>query len=420
MYNSIPMQVNVSVFLDTRREKENGYPVKLRVYYKGKVKHFALGKDLTEKEFESSFKAIKPKKDYKRIKQELIAMEAKANEIVDSLKPFQIERFERLFYGETRTKSDVLGYYKDYIEKLTQNEQIKTAIGYGCSLNSIKTYLQTTSKGKAPKLMFDDITLDFLSAYEKWMLSNGNAEATIGIYLRNLKTLYNQAIAKGEASHELYPFKKGGYQIPSGSKVRKALSKDDLKKLFDAEVEKDSHKEKAKDFWFFSYLCSGMNIKDISGLKYCDIDNESISFVRSKTKGANKAKQVRIVAGLTDNSRAIIEKYGNKPVDKHSYVFPIFNSGMDAAQKVRANDNFVRFINQHIKLLAKSLGIDAKIATYWARHSFATMAQRKNVSRSLIQESLGHTSPQTTERYLNGFNIEVKQDLANSLLDFDK
>jgi integrase len=412
------MQVNISVVLDTRRKKENGYPVKLRVYYKGKAKLFSLGKDLSKQEFESSYNASKPKTDLKLIRDELRAMETKANEIAKNLNPFNLIRFETLFYGETKTKSDVIGYYNDYIENLNKNAQVKTAIGYGCSRNSIASYLKIINKGKVKKFLFDDVTIEFLNAYEKWMLSNGNSEATIGIYLRNLKTLYNQAIAKGEASHELYPFKKGGYQIPSGSKVRKALSKEDLRKLLDANVEKGSHKEKAKDFWFFSYLCSGMNIKDISGLKYSEIDNDSISFVRSKTKEANKGKQIRIVAGLTDYSRAIIEKYGTKPVDKHSYVFPIFKSGMDAAQKVRANDNFVRFINQHIKQLAKSVGIDDSIATYWARHSFATMADRKNVSRSLIQESLGHRSASTTERYLAGFNIEAKQELANSLLDF--
>lgn len=99
-------------------------------------------------------------------------------------------------------------------------------------------------------------------------------------------------------------------------------------------------------------------------------------------------------------------------------MFPIYNAEMDATQKMQATQNFVRFINQHIKPLAKSLGIDEGISTYWARHSFATMAMRKGVSRSLIQDSLGHQSAKTTERYLDGFNIEVKQDLANSLLDF--
>lgn len=412
------MQVNISVVLDTRRKKANGYPVKLRVYYKGKAKLFSLGKDLSKQEFESSYNATKPKTDLKRIRDELRAMETKANEIAKNLNPFNLARFETLFYGETKTKSDVIGYFNDYIEKLNKNDQVKTAIGYECSRNSISCYLKIINKSKVKKFLFDDVTIEFLNGYEKWMLSNNNSEATVGIYVRNLRTLYNLAIKNGEASQDLFPFGKGAYQIPSGSKVKKVLTLDELKRLFFAEVEKGSLYEKAKAFWFFSYMCNGINMKDIAGLKYSDITNESISFVRAKTKAATRGNQKRIVAANSDYTKGVIEKYGNKPVIKNSYVFPILKDGMSEVEKVNTIKNFVRFINQHIKKLAKKLGINESISTYWARHSFATTAMRKGVIKSLIQDSLGHQSASTTENYLAGFDIEAKQELADTLLDF--
>ena len=346
-------------------------------------------------------------------------METKANEIAKNLNPFNLIRFETLFYGETKTKSDVIGYYNDYIENLNKNEQVKTAIGYGCSRNSIASYLKIINKGKVKKFLFDDVNIEFLKGYEKWMLANENSEATVGIYLRNLRTLYNLAIKNGEASQELFPFGKGAYQIPTGSKVKKVLTLDELKRLFFAEVEKSSHYEKAKDFWFFSYMCNGINMKDIAGLKYSDVTNESISFVRAKTKAATRGNQKRIVAANSDYTKGVIEKYGNKPAIRNSYVFPILSNGMSEVEKVNATQNFVRYVNQHIKTLAKTLGINESISTYWARHSFATTAMRKGVLKSLIQDSLGHHSASTTEGYLAGFEIEAKQELANSLLAFD-
>jgi hypothetical protein len=52
--------------------------------------------------------------------------------------------------------------------------------------------------------------------------ANGLSKSTIGIYLRPLRAIYNEAIeagfAKGDKS---YPFGRRKYQIPSGRNVKK-------------------------------------------------------------------------------------------------------------------------------------------------------------------------------------------------------
>jgi site-specific recombinase XerD len=50
--------------------------------------------------------------------------------------------------------------------------------------------------------------------------------------------------------------------------------------------------------------------------------------------------------------------------------------------------NFTRFVNQHLKKLAKSLGITEDISTYFARHSFATIAIRSGASMEFVSETL--------------------------------
>lgn len=61
------------------------------------------------------------------------------------------------------------------------------------------------------------------------------------------------------------------------------------------------------------------------------------------------------------------------------------------------------------------LGIEQKIGTYAARHTFSTVLKRKGVSTAFIKEALGHSSEVTTENYLDSFADDVKLQYANLL-----
>ncbi|TLX76887.1 hypothetical protein E9993_04155 [Labilibacter sediminis] len=48
-----------------------------------------------------------------------------------------------------------------------------------------------------------------------------------------------------------------------------------------------TRQEKAKAFWFFSYACNGMNVKNIANIKYKDfIDVETFFYYRNKIEFA--------------------------------------------------------------------------------------------------------------------------------------
>lgn len=49
------------------------------------------------------------------------------------------------------------------------------------------------------------------------------------------------------------------------------------------------------------------------------------------------------------------------------------------------------------------LGIETKLTTYVARHSWATQARRSGAPMAVISEGLGHTSEETTRIYLQKF-----------------
>jgi integrase/recombinase XerD len=67
------------------------------------------------------------------------------------------------------------------------------------------------------------------------MRADGLSTSTVGIYMRNLRTIYNQAIEKKLVPQELYLFGKNNYSPPSSKKAKKSLTIDEIGKIFSYE-----------------------------------------------------------------------------------------------------------------------------------------------------------------------------------------
>jgi len=406
----------VSIYHDARHQKLNGrFPVKLRIYQSGETKLYNTNHNLTKDEFNASYLSLKPRGDYRDLKLKLVAIEQAAASIAKELRPFSFEKFESRMFSKNGKSRDVIYYYQEYIQKLDRDDRAGTSSNYSSSLKSLLSYLEITKGENAQKLPFERVSASFLENYERWMVKSGNSLSTVGIYLRPLRAIYNMAIAEGDADQSLYPFKR--YSIPASRNVKKALSKDDLKIMWDKKIEGGAS-NKARDFWFFSYQANGMNIKDICELKFKNLSADTIVFTRSKTLRSTIRDSRPIVVVLTDFLKGIVDRYGNKDGGPDDYVFPILKEGLTGHEKRRLVQNFTRFINENIKELAKECGLNTQISTYWARHSFTTVSIREGASMEFIQDSLGHSSLTTTQKYWAGFEAKAKKDFANRLLEF--
>jgi len=120
---------------------------------------------------------------------------------------------------------------------------------------------------------------------------------------------------------------------------------------------------------------------------------------------------------LLPELKEIVERYGVKPIISENYVFPIFNSSMNAKQRKLAKDVFIQFMNRHTKRIGQKLGVN-NLTSIVARHSFATVLVRSGVSTEFISESLGHTNLKTTANYLARFEDGTKRKNAQLLTNF--
>lgn len=406
------MNATTAIILDTRRPKQDGtFPVKIRVTFHRKQKYYAVGLSLTEEDFKK-VQGSKPRGEYKEKKIILNALEQRAIEIIKKLPSFSFEAFEKRFLEQKQTGKDVFSYYERYIEILKNEGRVGTAGNYQSSLNSLKSF-------HPKKLSFEKANSDFLMAYERWMQAKGNSSTTVGIYIRPLRTLFNQAIEEGIISKQDYPFGKRKFQIPAGRNIKKSLTLDDIQTIFNYEP-KTEPEARSRDLWLFSYLCNGINVKDIARLKYQNIEADKVTFIRAKTERTAKKNMKPVVAILTPEAKEIIHRWGSTPENPETFIFGILSDGITPERELRLVQQATKNINKYIKKIAAAVGIEKEVTTYTARHSFSTILKRSGAPMEFISESLGHQDLKTTEHYLDSFEDDIKKQYAGFLTNFKK
>ena len=258
---------NISIVLDLRRIKENGkFPVKLRVYSKSarKAKQYNTDIDLTKNEFENIWingNSNNLRGKNREIRSSLQSFEARANDEAEKLDFFSFDEFDRKFFRKSTDGNNLIHHFNKVIKSNISKGKIGTSESFKYSLKSITLFNNYYTGKELESFPFDSINVDWLEAYEEYMLSNDKSVTSVGIYLRTLRVVFNNAIDDKDISNNIYPFGKKKYQIPTSKKVKKALNREQLKSLFNSKP-KTKEQEEAKDFWFFSYMSYGMNLKD--------------------------------------------------------------------------------------------------------------------------------------------------------------
>ncbi|MBC7890116.1 MAG: site-specific integrase [Ferruginibacter sp.] len=445
------METQVSVVLDTRREKKDGlYPLKLRVYFQGKAVLYPLIYDLTKIDFEK-LDAKRVSDSLSKIRENIGNVEMQAKIALNKIVPFDFEKFSKIFIldneffrkkskplktelfkqniiddipAEWRKKFSIFKeissgpdfisqIFYSIIKSLLYQARIGTADNYQTSYNSLKAF-----RGN---VRLSEITPRFLKEYEGWMTNEkGNSKTTVSMYTRCIRAALNEAIENKLMKREDYPFGKRRYIIPMGRNIKKALNKESISKLYYSDIEMENQ-QKAKDFWFFSFYGNGMNVKDIICLKYKNIKGEFLVFERAKTELTNRGGEPIIISCfLNKDMLDIIERWGNKDKNPENYVFPILSVGLSPIRQFEIKQNFTRFINKNMAKVSEKAMIDKKVKTMECRHSASTLMKNAGVSPHYIKEALGHASLKTTENYLAGFENNQKKEFSKVLDDFKK
>jgi len=402
------LTATASPFINSRKtdNKYEVFSVSIRVTYDRVRRYYPIGMRLSKSDFEKIMNAKRRTDEEKELYNKIRTAEKRAIEAIDALPVFTWSKFEEIYLSNREAVDSIKAGFDKYIKILESEDRIGTAVAYQTAINSLEEF-RTGMK-------YADITKQTLNAYEKWMLDQGKSITTVGIYLRSLRTIFNLAAI----DKALYPFGqgKGRYQIPTGRNEKKALTRQEVGRIFNYSAA-SAMESMARDYWIFIYLCNGLNMKDMLLLQWKDIDGEVLRFTREKTKRSKNGAE-KIVVSIKPEAKSIIEKYGVPSVSPNNFIFPHLHKAMTVKRQREVTQQVVKNVNTYMKAIAKVLGITKPITTYAARHSFATILKNSGASVEFISEALGHSSVQTTKSYLDSFDLETVHKTTDALTSF--
>lgn len=404
MYRFRRERISVLTVVDRRRRKNNGlYPVKIEVVYRRTQRYYPTGKDVSLEEWATMWNA-------KRLSDKCISIEKSFNMIrtaVESLADKGEFCFDALDARLGRIMLTLNGLLRKKMEDLMKRGKVNSYYRYRNTLRAIESY------GGA-NIHFDTINVKWLQKCEDHWRKGGKGMTTINIYMKTLRSMLNEALEAGAIRESQFPFNRNGYRIPSGTRREMAMTKEQIARVKAWTGDEDV--EYWRDLWMFSYLCNGINFRDMLFLKYKNIVNGEIRFIRSKTSGTSgRSKFIHV--SISPQMAEIIQKRGNKATgDGNQYIFKHAKGNEDPMQVSMLTRKAIHKCNDAMKKIAADLGIPP-FSTYSARHSFATILKDNGADILFISECLGHSSLSMTQNYLARYSKEDRLKYSRVLLD---
>lgn len=397
------MAYKIKWYLDLRRTSDEGKGrLYMVIYNNGTAAQIATGLMLHKEEFEAGKVVGVPMAGkltqmlgIKRAKLQLDIEElAVSGYEVDKMKAAEIKKAVMAKRGNDGENGNGEGNgtgnetaFGTFAEKfIARRGKEKTRQVYEMTLRKMGGYCDVGS------LRFADISVGWLRDFEQWLGETCSVN-TRGIHLRNIRAVMNAAIDEGVVPADLYPFRR--FKIKKEETMKRSLSVGDLRRLRDYPCE--GWQRKYVDVFMLSFYLAGINLVDLMGLPPLGADGV-IRYRRSKTG-------VLCQLSVPPEARAIIERYRGerhllwfgerlKPGAEgwHDWLHR-FNEGL---QKVGPSGYmYVRRKGQcggkqRVKVYN---ALFPELTSYWARHTWATLAAEIDVPDAVIDAALGHRSP---------------------------
>ena len=285
----------------------------------------------------------------------------------------------------------VMAYMERQIAEMKALRRLGTARNYTRARNSFSSFL------KGHDVSFRKMDENLILGYNNWLGQRGVVKNTISFYMRILRAIYNKA-AKDRLIKQNFPFR----NVYTGiDKTRKrALDEKEVKRILELDLKDSPSLTLSRDIFLFSYCMRGMSFVDIAFLRRQNIDGSYITYRRQKT---GQCLTVRVEPCIA----RIIKRYSDL-FESTPYIFPIISS-CDPEEAYRQYQTALGYHNRKLKALARRANVNLPLSSYWARHTWATVARNHNIPVSVIGAAMGHSSEKTTMIYLAA--------LENSVID---
>ena len=201
--------ITVAPIIDTSHPKKNGKcPVKIRVTYRRDRRYYPTGKDLTLDEWEGL--TTTKVRALVAVRKDIESSYQIVRGVVEELARDGIFSFDSLNKRLKRSGVDTLNRaFAAKIAELKEQDRIGSMLVYNVVIQGLERFA-------GDRIALESITVDWVRRYERFLLGEGKSRTTIGIHMRHLRAILNDACRCDAIKPAQYPFGRGKYEIQAG------------------------------------------------------------------------------------------------------------------------------------------------------------------------------------------------------------
>ena len=325
------------------------------------------------------------------VREELQVLEKIILGFEDSSRPFNVRDIVDKCVACSPASGSVFSFIRAQILHKRQMGRIRSSETYQSTLNSFMRFRRYAD------LTFGMMDSGMIELYEAYLRNQGLSRNTSSFYMRILRTNYRSAVDLGLV-RDVHPFKHVYCGIDKT--VKRSVSLADIKRIKGLDLSALPLLDYARDMFIFSFCTRDMSFVDMAYLRKTDLANGYITYRRKKTGQL-------LTVEWTRQMQDILDKYPPNPT---RYLLPVIlrEDGRERNQY----QNEMTKINRRLKEVARLACLSVPLSLYYSRHSWASIARRKDIPLSVISEGLGHDSETTTQIYLDSIK-SYEVDRAN-------
>lgn len=302
---------------------------------------------------------------------------------------------------------------------------------YNGFCNKLEAFLKENKKTDLP---FAELSPALLSKFKSYLHTLHNVREpekmlhpnTIALNLRIFKTIVNKAVKEGLIKPEKNPFL--SFENKTIKTTKEKLTDEELERIKNLELEEGSRIWDARNIFLFSFYCAGIRIGDLLQLRWMNTTPEGRLIYYM---GKNHKKRDLLLIQPAKEILQLYWKEGAKPTD---YIFPLLDNDQPFAGAIIPEDketlspamkqklieqvsSKTSIVNNNLKKIKELAGLNKKLTSHIARHTFAYKAKQAGIPDGRIKGILAHSSLKVTEGYMGEFSTEEDDRVLSSIFE---
>ena len=389
-----PIMANIILYLDTRSvDHRNTSAIKVVISHKGRTALITSGFRVKADQWDASLQAVIGHPRAKSWNNILTAMIYNVREElfklrreIDGISATDLKhKLAPLITGAEEQPEAPRDFLIPLMKNFATNKQkTRTRELYETTIRRLREF-----DADIDGIRLSAINKSWLISFDNFLSLTSPSPNARNIHLRNIRAVFNAAIDDEITTH--YPFRK--FALKSAPTAKRSLTARQLRAIISEPL--PPHLAAYRDIFTLIFMLIGINLVDLCNLDKI-IDNR-IEYTRAKTGRFYSIK---------------VEPEAAEIIQRHRGRYHLIDIG-DRYDNYR---NYTIRINAALKRIGNP-PVCSELSTYWARHSWATIAAELDIPKETIAAALGHGGNSVTDIYIR-FDDRKIDEANRRVLDY--